>query len=970
MGSVCDESDAAAEFASSGQESTPNESPRTVEPDERSIEGEDRAPPPNFEVPEQHPSPEELIQRGQYLVDCPSWLAFLGEDKRLQYSNHFISRNDKIWELISTEIRYVDLLVMIRDVFLNAFPPRREDSLNLNENLFPHLDEVLKSHTLLLCYMLEAHNARPDHITNNLGQCFIKALTEDMLYRLIEAYGALMFVQSSLTESLNKLKANRSLAEKLSACEREPRTKRRNIPDCYMIIIQRWTKIETLLSGIISDTIVQDDSTELDDLNTSRRAAQGLLLGAQQKMTDLVHAEKLRYFADNLKEDWADVDSSDTKHKTLLEWMKASDAKLINYDKLAVQGRKEGGKPCNIELHGVALKDCFFLLRQDPETGKFSLYRDTNMPPILIWTKHFGYFRDQAGSPLTFIILMDSKNAAPTLSKFVCSTHDEVARWQKVFTEGFDNFGKVDEPEAESMLLQKNTRVLEAAEERRKRQEEKLALISQLTIDIFAQWDVRNTVFRTLFVDEGLTASASRSNSGCSTNREQQLNRRSLTSQSDIQQVDGEQMRVRNLHERFMKSVMRLANLCGEADSTCLSRSASDAADRRPSCSSITTPTPDTSGGTDSSKKRPEKEGVTSRIKPKSHHMKSSQRNSMESQNRLSNLLRTGSRRRADGSAGLAASTDFQRDYLSSDLDRSEGTSESSLTCLATPALLIADIQELARSLLENYDGQHIRCLELEKDNLRLKTEVEITGGQTSINMKRELECLRSLQKKTEDEQNAWNSHKQKEEARLEREDQKLKNLAKDLGEKQKQYEEDSRTLQELIDLHARRGVDVNRLRGHGSNTNLYATPQPEFGRNLNSYLSHGPSSRSEGDMLLPRCLQAYTEKGHRGYFLAPTSKDPGERRTVDRASLPPSTKTGATSNESSRRRHGNYPLNLHNYPTEHSYYSNTVPSRPPAGPHSVVESQRHMSTTSSTLGSLPTKLASKSRSSKSSLRH
>lgn len=65
-------------------------------------------------------------------------------------------------------------------------------------------------------------------------------------------------------------------------------------------------------------------------------------------MTDLVHAEKLRYFADNLKEDWVDVDSSDTKHKTLLEWMKASDAKLINYDKLAVQSRKEGGKLCNI----------------------------------------------------------------------------------------------------------------------------------------------------------------------------------------------------------------------------------------------------------------------------------------------------------------------------------------------------------------------------------------------------------------------------------------------------------------------------------------------------------------------------------------------------------------------------------------------------------------------------------------------
>lgn len=39
------------------------------------------------------------------------------------------------------------------------------------------------------------------------------------------------------------------------ACERDPRTKRRTVADCYLIIIQRWTKIETLLSGIISDTI-------------------------------------------------------------------------------------------------------------------------------------------------------------------------------------------------------------------------------------------------------------------------------------------------------------------------------------------------------------------------------------------------------------------------------------------------------------------------------------------------------------------------------------------------------------------------------------------------------------------------------------------------------------------------------------------------------------------------------------------
>ncbi|KAM7539631.1 hypothetical protein Aperf_G00000030402 [Anoplocephala perfoliata] len=896
-----------------------NGAPGTTESDPPELEDQTMQ---SLEVPDQFPSPEELIEKGQYLVDCPSWLSFIGEDKRLQYSNHFISRNDKIWELISTEIRYVDLLVVIRDVFLKAFPPRSEESLNLADNLFPHLDDVLECHTRLLFFMLQAHNATPDHITKNLGQCFTKSLTENTMYRLIEAYGALMFVQNSLTDALNKFKANRTVAERLMACERDPRTKRRTITDCYLIIIQRWTKIETLLAGIIPDIIVQDDSTELNDLNASRRAAQTLLLGAQQKLTDLVNADKLRYFADNLKENWVDVDGSgNSKHRTLLEWMKAPAAKLINYDKLAIECRKEGGKPYNIELYGVALKDCFFLLQQDPETGKFSLFRDSNMPPILIWTKHFGYFRDQAGSPLTFIILIDSKNSAPTLTKFVCSTHDEVARWQKIFSEGFDNFGKPEEPEMESMLLEKNTRELEAAEERRKRQEEKLELINQLSSDIFSQWEVRNTVFRALFVDDGLTVSASRSNSGRSANQ------RSLNGQSDIQQADDEQAKMRNRHARFMKDVMQLASLCGETDGTCLSRSASDAADRRPSSSStvMPPPTPDGSGNGDFSKKRGDKDGVVFRIKPKS-------------QNRLSNLLRTGSRRRAEGST-----TDSVRDYFSTEQqDRSsEVASESSLICFTNPNLLIAEIQELALALMESFDDQYRRCLDLEKDNLRLRTEVEIAGGQASINTKRELECLRSLQKKVEDEQNAWNSFKQREEARLEREDQKLKKLAKTLEEKQEQYEMDSRTLQEQIDLHASRGIDMGRLRG--STSNLHSL---EVDRSPNSSLSHNPSSRSEGGSEL------------------------GERRNApDRTTgLPPSTKPRTASTEAQHGRHGSYSQNPSG--EQYTHQPSPVPPRPPTGLQGTPqnEPQRHGSITN-TLGKLPTKLASKTRSSKS-LRH
>uniref|UniRef100_A0A5K3FM69 DH domain-containing protein n=2 Tax=Mesocestoides corti TaxID=53468 RepID=A0A5K3FM69_MESCO len=219
MGSDCDESEATVNVNNIRQDSASSEPPLpddgedVAQSADAHAEMQHRSGPP---TPEPLPSPESLIASGQYLVDCPSWLAFLGEDKRMKYSNHFISRNDKIWELISTEIRFVDLLLVIRDVFLKAFLPKRCDSLDLAENLFPHIEVLLDAHTRLLYHMLAEHTATPDHVAKNFGRCFTRVLTDEMMNRLVEAYGALMFVQSSLSDRLGRLKADPAFAERLS----------------------------------------------------------------------------------------------------------------------------------------------------------------------------------------------------------------------------------------------------------------------------------------------------------------------------------------------------------------------------------------------------------------------------------------------------------------------------------------------------------------------------------------------------------------------------------------------------------------------------------------------------------------------------------------------------------------------------------------------------------------------------------
>lgn len=37
--------------------------------------------------------------------------------------------------------------------------------------------------------------------------------------------------------------------------KQNPRSSRKSLEDCYMVIVQRWTKVETLLESIIRNTL-------------------------------------------------------------------------------------------------------------------------------------------------------------------------------------------------------------------------------------------------------------------------------------------------------------------------------------------------------------------------------------------------------------------------------------------------------------------------------------------------------------------------------------------------------------------------------------------------------------------------------------------------------------------------------------------------------------------------------------------
>ncbi|VDP88841.1 unnamed protein product [Echinostoma caproni] len=129
----------------------------------------------------------QLLARSDYLQKYPSWLGFCGPENKKKFAPTFIARNDTIWELIFSERGYVDMLLMVHDVYMTPFPhfqagqydslPERMSSSTLCDTLFPGLKELLAAHERILRPLLALHEQAENYVVESLGPCLVKLVS-------------------------------------------------------------------------------------------------------------------------------------------------------------------------------------------------------------------------------------------------------------------------------------------------------------------------------------------------------------------------------------------------------------------------------------------------------------------------------------------------------------------------------------------------------------------------------------------------------------------------------------------------------------------------------------------------------------------------------------------------------------------------------------------------------------------------
>ncbi|XP_067107112.1 rho guanine nucleotide exchange factor 28 [Osmerus mordax] len=188
------------------------------------------------------------------------------QDKRV------VKRQDVIYELMQTELHHLQTLCVMAEVFRRGM--REEVLLDAEAvgRVFPCLDELLLLHHGFFSAMRErrCNSAHPhghgNYLIQHIGDVLLQQFSEENAERMKQVYGEFCSHHNEAVSFFKELQQqNKRFQLFIKQQSINSLARRREIPECILLVTQRITKYPVLLERILQYT--QEDTEEHTDLS-------------------------------------------------------------------------------------------------------------------------------------------------------------------------------------------------------------------------------------------------------------------------------------------------------------------------------------------------------------------------------------------------------------------------------------------------------------------------------------------------------------------------------------------------------------------------------------------------------------------------------------------------------------------------------------------------------------------------------
>ncbi|XP_041093018.1 rho guanine nucleotide exchange factor 28-like isoform X2 [Polyodon spathula] len=190
--------------------------------------------------------------------EAESWSLAVDQKFCSKQEKHVIKRQDVIYELMQTEMHHIQTLLIMSEVFRKGM--REEVQLDpcTVARIFPCLDELLHMHSSFFRALkgrrhdCAQEDSERNFLIHRIGDILVHQFSEENAVKMKQVYGEFC---SHHTEAVNLFKELQQQNKKFQAFIKQQSNnflaRRREIPECILLVTQRITKYPVLLERIL-----------------------------------------------------------------------------------------------------------------------------------------------------------------------------------------------------------------------------------------------------------------------------------------------------------------------------------------------------------------------------------------------------------------------------------------------------------------------------------------------------------------------------------------------------------------------------------------------------------------------------------------------------------------------------------------------------------------------------------------------
>ncbi|XP_043095102.1 rho guanine nucleotide exchange factor 28 isoform X3 [Puntigrus tetrazona] len=243
------------------------------------------------------PLQNELVMNAVDL-EAESWSLAVEPQFCKMQEKRIIKRQDVIYELMQTELHHVQTLMIMAEVFRRGM--REEVGLDVDTigRIFPCLDELLLLHRDFLSSMRERRqscvqsSSSKNYLIHRVGDIFLQQFSQENAEKMKQLYGEFC---SRHTEAVSYFKELQQQNKRFQLFIKQQSSnslvKRREIPECILLVTQRITKYPVLLERILHYT--EEGTEEHADLSRALVLIRELISAVDQSVSQYEQNQKL-----------------------------------------------------------------------------------------------------------------------------------------------------------------------------------------------------------------------------------------------------------------------------------------------------------------------------------------------------------------------------------------------------------------------------------------------------------------------------------------------------------------------------------------------------------------------------------------------------------------------------------------------------------------------------------------------------